>query len=78
MKVAVENYVYAAFVNAARVIKQFDRRRAENLLLREGVPQEVIARVVLTGSRLGLRSKPVGRNSSFVNARSPRTVEGQT
>lgn len=44
-----QNHVHAAYVNAASVIKQFDLRRAENLLLREGVPREVIARVLLTG-----------------------------
>jgi len=44
MKIAVKNYLYAAYVNAASIIKQFDRRRAENLLLREGMLREVIAR----------------------------------
>lgn len=41
--------MHAAYVNAASVIKQFDLRRAENLLLQEGVPREVIARVSLAG-----------------------------
>jgi len=43
------NHVHAAYVNAASIIKQFDLRRAENLLLREGIPREVIARVLLVG-----------------------------
>lgn len=43
------NHVYAAYVNAALVIRTFDLRQAENLLLREGVPRKVIARVVLAG-----------------------------
>jgi hypothetical protein len=43
------NNVHAAYVNAALVIKLFDLRQAENLLLREGVPREVIARVLLVG-----------------------------
>lgn len=46
------NDVQAAYVNAALVIKQFDLRQAENMLLREGVSHEVIARVLLTGQPL--------------------------
>jgi hypothetical protein len=44
------NQVHAAYVNAALIIKQFDLRRAENMLIREGVPREVIARVILIGN----------------------------
>jgi len=43
------NHVHAAYVNAALVIKQFDLRQAENMLLREGVPRKVIARILLVG-----------------------------
>lgn len=41
------NHVHAAYVNAALAIKQFDLRRAENLLVREGVPRKVIGRILL-------------------------------
>jgi hypothetical protein len=44
------NQVHAAYVNAALVIKQFDLRQAENMLIREGVRREVIARVLLIGN----------------------------
>jgi hypothetical protein len=43
------NHVHAAYVNAALVVKQYDLRRAEQLLLREGVPRHVISRVLLVG-----------------------------
>jgi len=43
------NHVHAAYVDAALVIAQFDLRRAENLLLREGIPRKLIARVLLVG-----------------------------
>jgi hypothetical protein len=44
------NHVHAAYVNAALVIKQFDLRQAENMLIREGLPREVIARALLFGN----------------------------
>ena len=46
------NHVHAAYVNAALVIAQYNLRQAENLLVREGVPREVIVRVLLVGQRI--------------------------
>ena len=45
------SHIHAAYINAALVVAQYDLRRAENLLLREGIPREVIARVLLVGQR---------------------------
>jgi len=43
------NHVQVAYVNEASIIKQFYLQRTEELLLREGVPRDVIDRAVLTG-----------------------------
>jgi hypothetical protein len=46
-----QNYVGAAYVNAALTIFQFyDFRRAVKMLEKEGIPDEVIARVLSAGS----------------------------
>lgn len=58
--------MHAAYVEAALVIKQFNLRRAENMLLREGVPQAVIARVLLVGEPLRKATRQFGRNNSAV------------
>lgn len=55
------DHVRAAYVNAALVIKECDKRRAENMLLRENVPRAVIARVLLTG-------QPVRRVTMLLDA----------
>lgn len=52
------NHVHAAYVSAAITIKnELGLRRAEEFLVREGVPRSVIARVLLTGGPYRASSK---------------------
>ncbi len=44
-----QNHVFAAYVDAAITLRErLGLRRAEEFLLREGVPMSVIARVLIT------------------------------
>lgn len=52
------NHVHAAYVSAAIKIKdELGVRRAEEFLIREGVPRSVIARVLLTDGLCRVRSQ---------------------